>query len=69
MNYRQRSSGVMAAISAAGSIGALARALGIDRAAVSRWRQVPADRLVQIEQTLGVRRELLRPDLYGGAGE
>ncbi len=59
-----REPGVVAAIEAAGGINALARALGIDAAAVSRWRQVPSGRVIQIEREVGVRREVLRPDLY-----
>ena len=59
-----REPGVIAAIQAAGGINALARALRIDAAAVSRWRQIPSRRVIQIEQSLGVRREILRPDLY-----
>jgi DNA-binding transcriptional regulator YdaS (Cro superfamily) len=60
----EREPGVIAAIEAAGGINALARALGIDAAAVSRWRQIPSKRVIQIEHILGVRREVLRPDLY-----
>ena len=62
-----REPGVLAAIEAAGSINALARALDIDPAAVSRWRQVPQKRIIEIERVIGVPREKLRPDLYEGA--
>jgi DNA-binding transcriptional regulator YdaS (Cro superfamily) len=59
-----RDPGVIAAISAAGGINALARALGINQAAVSRWRKIPSGRIIAIENKVGVRREVLRPDLY-----
>lgn len=59
-----REPGVMAALAAAGSINALARTLGIDPAAVSRWHRIPAARVIQVERVTGVRREILRPDLY-----
>ncbi len=59
-----RDPGVVAAIEAAGSINILARRLCIGQAAVSRWRRVPAERVIQIERDLGVAREVLRPDLH-----
>jgi DNA-binding transcriptional regulator YdaS (Cro superfamily) len=42
----------------------VARGLGITRAAVVKWDKVPAERVVEIERITGIRRELLRPDLY-----
>ncbi len=44
----------------------LATHLGIDKSAVTRWhyRQVPADRVLQVERATGIKRKLLRPDLY-----
>lgn len=59
-----RQPGVVAAIKAAGSINALARALEIDPAAVSRWKRIPSGRVIEIEKKVGVAREVLRPDLY-----
>jgi DNA-binding transcriptional regulator YdaS (Cro superfamily) len=43
---------------------ALARELGITPGAVSQWSRVPAERLIEIERVTGIRRELLRPDLF-----
>jgi DNA-binding transcriptional regulator YdaS (Cro superfamily) len=49
---------------AAGSVSALARALGITHSAVSQWRKVPAERVIDVERATGIPREKLRPDLY-----
>jgi DNA-binding transcriptional regulator YdaS (Cro superfamily) len=48
----------------AGSLRALGRALGISYQAIQGWHRIPADRIVTIEKALGIRRELMRPDLY-----
>jgi hypothetical protein len=56
--------GLEAAIKAAGSVRELARLLGITHQAIAQWEQVPAARMLQIEQVTGVARERLRPDLY-----
>jgi len=58
------STGIKKAIKAMGSGAALARALGIDRASVCGWAEIPAKRIIQIERLTGVPREELRPDLY-----
>lgn len=44
----------------------LSRALGeeITPQAVSQWKQVPAERVLQVERATGVSRHRLRPDLY-----
>ena len=47
-----------------GLLSEVARALGLTRAAVVKWAEVPADRLVEIERITGIPREALRPDLY-----
>lgn len=60
--------GLRAAISAIGTMAALARRLGIDRRSVWQWKRVPADRVVEVEGITGVPRETLRPDLYRQQG-
>lgn len=44
----------------------LARALEgpISPQAISQWRQVPAERVLEVERATGVSRHELRPDLY-----
>jgi DNA-binding transcriptional regulator YdaS (Cro superfamily) len=42
----------------------VARALGVTRGAVTKWRQVPAERVLAVEKATGIPRERLRPDLY-----
>lgn len=59
---------VKLAIDAAGSQAQLARALGLSRAAISQWREIPVKRVLEIERVTGVSREQLRPDLYAGRG-
>jgi DNA-binding transcriptional regulator YdaS (Cro superfamily) len=58
------SDGLRQAFEKMGGPSALARALGMTPQAISEWRRVPADRLVQIEAVTGVDRTVLRPDLY-----
>jgi DNA-binding transcriptional regulator YdaS (Cro superfamily) len=42
----------------------LARALGITHGAISQWRRIPAERVIDVERVTGIPREKLRPDLY-----
>jgi DNA-binding transcriptional regulator YdaS (Cro superfamily) len=42
----------------------VAYGLGLTRASVLKWRQVPAERVVDIERITGIPREQLRPDLF-----
>lgn len=41
----------------------VARALGINKATVSRWKDVPHDRVIAVENATGIPRHVLRPDL------
>jgi TorA maturation chaperone TorD len=60
-----REPGLEEAIRAAGGVGALARKIGIAQPSVSNWARVPAERVLLVEALTGVRRAVLRPDLYG----
>ncbi len=64
MNDRKISSGLKAAIKAAGTKANLARACGVTPQTIQRWHQIPRDRIVQLEKALGVPRETLAPELY-----
>lgn len=46
------------------NVSALADELNLTRAAVHAWSKVPAERVIEIARLTGVRREVLRPDLY-----
>lgn len=60
----EREEGLLLAIKAAGGIRALARELGMSPQALSEWRRVPADRILQVEAVTKISRKKLRPDLY-----
>jgi DNA-binding transcriptional regulator YdaS (Cro superfamily) len=47
-----------------GMLAKVAQGLGLTRAAIVKWHQVPAERVVEIERITGIPREHLRPDLY-----
>jgi DNA-binding transcriptional regulator YdaS (Cro superfamily) len=57
------SAGLRRAIKDAGSIRALARKLGISNVAVSKWTEVPVNRLPLVEEKTGISAIELRPDL------
>ena len=42
----------------------VARELRITHGAVSQWRRVPAERVLDVERITGIPRHILRPDLY-----
>lgn len=56
-------------IALAGGQAALAKALGISRAAVYQWDKVPAERCIAVEEAIGgqVTRYQMRPDIFGPA--
>ena len=47
-----------------GLISLLSRNLGITPGAVSQWRRVPAERVLEVERITGVSRHDIRPDIY-----
>lgn len=59
-----REDGLKAAIAAAGGVGKLAKLVGVAQSSVSRWKRVPADRVLAIETITGLGRDALRPDLH-----
>jgi DNA-binding transcriptional regulator YdaS (Cro superfamily) len=64
--------GLRHALETAGGTHELSRLLGISPKAIEQWHRVPAERVLELENATGVRREVLRPDLYrrcDGCGE
>ncbi|MBM3512855.1 MAG: pyruvate, phosphate dikinase [Alphaproteobacteria bacterium] len=63
-----RGSALERAVTEAGGVAALARAINVTPQAVSQWDKVPAERVLAVEQATGARvtRQELRPDLYPG---
>lgn len=45
----------------------IARELGVTPGAISQWREVPADRVLDVERLTGISRHVLRPDVFGVA--
>jgi len=52
-----------------GGVPRLAVRLGVTRQAIYQWREVPADRVVDIAVATGIARADLRPDLFGVADD
>lgn len=61
--------GLQEAIRAVGGVTELARRVGISQPSVSNWTRIPAGRVVAVEAATGIDRSILRPDLYGTAGD
>lgn len=55
---------VYEAAAVVGGLSALARKLGINHSAFYRWREVPPNRVLDIERATGISRHDMRPDLY-----
>jgi DNA-binding transcriptional regulator YdaS (Cro superfamily) len=64
MKKMNRNPALIEALVIIGGVSALARELGVTRAAVSQWHQVPFRHLKDISRLSGVSRAKLRPDLY-----
>ena len=65
----RRDAGLQRAITNAGGVRALARALGRNEALISRWTKVPYEYLLEVERLTGARRETLRPELFRRRGQ
>jgi DNA-binding transcriptional regulator YdaS (Cro superfamily) len=52
-------------IQAVGSKAELAKALNISRSAITQWRNIPVNRVVELERITGIPRHELRPDIFG----
>jgi DNA-binding transcriptional regulator YdaS (Cro superfamily) len=63
MSVANMSKGLRQAIDAVGSVHKLARALGIRQQSLWKWREVPTERILDVERATGIPREELRPDL------
>jgi len=53
------------AAKAVGGIRQLADKLAITYQAVRKWRQIPVERVFDVERATGIPRERLRPDIFG----
>ncbi len=50
----------------AGGPSALAKALGgVTSQAISQWKKIPAERVLDVERITGISRHKLRPDVFG----
>jgi len=47
-----------------GGIAELARLMGVKHPTFYRWKKVPPQRVMQLENVTGISRHRLRPDLY-----
>lgn len=59
--------GLERAIKAAGTPSALARALGVTRQQVHKWKSIPVEPtnyVLKVEKLYQIQRHLLRPDIY-----
>jgi DNA-binding transcriptional regulator YdaS (Cro superfamily) len=54
----------------AGGPAALAKALGkVTPQAVSQWKRIPPERVLDVERITGISRHKLRPDVFGPCSE
>jgi DNA-binding transcriptional regulator YdaS (Cro superfamily) len=64
---------IKGAIQESGGYAAVARQLGVTRASVWDWvnitNRVPAERVIPLEQVIGLSRHVIRPDIYPEAGQ
>ena len=62
-----RDTATQRAITEAGGVLRLSRALGIKQPSVSKWKRVPAGHVLTIEGLTGISRHDLRHDIFGPA--
>jgi DNA-binding transcriptional regulator YdaS (Cro superfamily) len=56
---------IEAAVTKAGGMRALARAIGVSYQAIQSWnKRIPAERVFDVERATGIAKEQLRPDLF-----
>lgn len=56
---------IRAAAKSMGGVVRLAEELGLSRGAVSLWKRVPPEHVLDVERLTGVSRHELRPDIFG----
>lgn len=57
------------AVAAVGGVTRLAEGLGLTRSAVSQWKKIPVERVLEVERLTGVPRHEQRPDIYPAPAE
>lgn len=68
--HDRMSTALDAARKAAGGNAAMARAIGdITSQAISQWKRVPAERVIEVERVTGIPRYDLRPDIFADQNE
>ena len=46
----------------------MAKSLGVTRAAISAWREIPMTRVKEVSKLTGIPIQELRPDIFGEVG-
>jgi len=60
----ERSPTLIAILKNRGTASAIAKGLGVTRAAISAWREIPITRLKEVSKITGIPRNQLRPDIF-----
>jgi len=56
---------LLRAIEAVGTAGDLAAKIGVSPQALSQWKRVPVNRVLDVERITRISRHELRPDIFG----